>query len=88
MAQGMSSAGQRQPGVCGIQGLQGVAMGRSDEKTNESAPARGLNLPELIPDLFGRYFAFFRPGHEDGVVPTRVKELARLKIAALNDCDT
>ena len=47
-----------------------------------------LDLAGLIPELFGRYFSFFRPGHEEGVVPTRTKELARLKIAALNDCDT
>ncbi len=47
-----------------------------------------LNLTELIPDLFGRYFEFFRPGHQEGVVPCRIKELARLKIAALNECDT
>ena len=47
-----------------------------------------LDLMKLIPDLFERYFAFFRPGHQDGVVPSRIKELARLKIAALNDCDT
>ncbi len=47
-----------------------------------------LDLAKLIPDLFERYFAFFRPGHQDGVVPSRIKELARLKIAALNDCDT
>ena len=31
---------------------------------------------------------FFRPGHREGVVPSRVKELARLKIAELNGCDT
>lgn len=42
----------------------------------------------LLPDFFERYFAFFRPGHQEGVVPSRIKELARLKIAALNDCDT
>ncbi len=47
-----------------------------------------LDLAKLIPGLFERYFAFFRPGHQDGVVPSRIKELARLKIAALNDCDT
>ena len=47
-----------------------------------------LNLTALAPDFFERYFAFFRPGHLDGVVPCRIKELARLKIAALNDCDT
>ena len=47
-----------------------------------------MNLMELIPDLFDKYFAFFRPGHQEGVVPSRIKELARLKIAELNDCDT
>ncbi len=48
----------------------------------------GLNLAELIPDTFERYFAFFKPGHQDGIVPCRIKELARLKVAALNECDT
>ena len=47
-----------------------------------------LNLTELIPEMLGRYFEFFRPGHQNGIVPSRVKELARLKIAALNGCDT
>ena len=47
-----------------------------------------LNLTELLPDMLERFFAFFRPGHQEGVVPSRIKELARLKIAALNDCDT
>jgi hypothetical protein len=42
----------------------------------------------LLPDFFERYFAFFRPGHREGVVPSRIKELARLKVAALNECDT
>ncbi len=57
--------------------------------TGDRSPVDGsLDLAELIPDLFERYFAFFRLGHQDGVVPSRIKELARLKIAALNDCDT
>ena len=47
-----------------------------------------LDLTRLIPDLLTRYFDFFRPGHTEGVVPARIKELARLKIAALNQCDT
>ena len=47
-----------------------------------------LDLTKLIPEHFARYFAFFRPGHQEGVVPSRIKELARLKIAALNACDT
>ena len=47
-----------------------------------------LNLQELIPEHFARWFEFFRPGHQAGIVPCRIKELARLKIAALNECDT
>jgi len=47
-----------------------------------------LNLTELIPEMFERYFAFFRPGHQEGILPSRIKELARLKVAALNGCDT
>lgn len=48
----------------------------------------GLNMMELIPEHFGRFFEFFRPGHTEGVVPSRIKELARLKVASINDCDT
>jgi hypothetical protein len=48
----------------------------------------GLNLAESMPELLGRYLKFFRPAHEEGVVPARIKEIARLKVAALNDCDT
>ena len=48
----------------------------------------GLDLTALVPDLFERFFAFFQPGHTEGIVPARIKELARLKIAALNECDT
>lgn len=51
----------------------------------DSAP---LNLQELIPEHFGRYFQFFRPAHTGGIVPARIKELARLKVAAINECDT
>jgi hypothetical protein len=54
----------------------------------EESPDPGLDLTGLLPDLFERYFAFFRPGHREGIVPSRVKELARLKVAALNGCDT
>ena len=51
-------------------------------------PGPQANPLALLPDFFERYFAFFRPGHREGVVPSRIKELARLKIAALNECDT
>jgi hypothetical protein len=53
-----------------------------------AAHARPLNLGEAMPELLGRYLKFFRPAHEEGAVPARIKELARLKIAALNECDT
>ena len=59
--------------------------GKGPTRAGASAP---LDLPRLIPDLFERYFAFFRVGHREGILPSRIKELARLRIAALNQCDT
>jgi hypothetical protein len=57
--------------------------------TDTPRPASdALNLQALIPEHFARYFTFFRPGHTEGVVPARLKELARLKVASLNECDT
>ena len=47
-----------------------------------------LNVEELIPEHWQRFFEFFRPGHTEGVVPARIKELARLKVASINECDT
>lgn len=47
-----------------------------------------LNMTEELPDLFERFFAFFRPAHTEGVAPARIKEIARIKIAAMNECDT
>ena len=38
------------------------------------------------PELFERYFSFFYPAHEHGVLDTRIKEIARLEIARLNNC--
>ena len=60
----------------------------ADERRSASGPQDHLDLTRLIPDLLVRYFDFFRPGHNDGVVPARIKELARRKIAAINQCDT
>lgn len=56
--------------------------------STEQPPRVSLNLAALIPEHFERFFEFFRPGHNEGVVPARIKELARLKIAELNNCDT
>jgi len=52
-----------------------------------------LNLTEdemmaLLPDFFDRFMDFFGPAHQEGVAPSRVKELARLKVAAIHECDT
>ena len=63
-------------------------MATPSEPSTETQPEDTLNLQALIPDLFDRYFEFFRPGHQEGIVPSRIKEMARLKIAALNECDT
>jgi hypothetical protein len=63
-------------------------MTGTNPTTDGSSANDALNLAELIPEIFERYFAFFRPGHLEGIVPCRIKELARLKIAALNECDT
>ena len=60
-----------------------VTTGGSEE-TSEALGGPFASAPEL----FERYFAFFRPGHQEGILPCRIKELARLKIASLNDCDT
>jgi len=50
-------------------------------------PAMNSVLAHL-PDFFGSYFSFYYPAHEQGVVETRIKELARLHIARLNACPT
>ena len=60
----------------------------SAENDSTPDPSSPMNMVGLLPDFFERFFEFFRPGHQEGVVPSRVKELARLKIAALNNCDT
>ncbi len=57
-------------------------------ETTATTTEEGVNPLGLLPEFYERYFAFFRPGHQEGVVPSRIKELARLKIAELNDCDT
>ena len=58
------------------------------DPASDAGEAGALNPMELIPELFGKFFEFFQPGHTEGVAPARIKELARLKIAAMNECDT
>lgn len=38
------------------------------------------------PEMFERYFSFFYPQHENGILETRIKEIARLQIARHNNC--
>ena len=39
-------------------------------------------------DLFDGYFKWYYPMHNGGIVSPALKELVRLKIAALNNCFT
>ncbi len=64
-----------------------------DETASSGSPANAweggaLNMTEELPELFESFFAFFRPAHTEGVAPARIKEIARIKIAAMNECDT
>ena len=63
-------------------------MSTTEMNAEASAPDDSLNLAALIPEHFARFFEFFKPGHTEGVVSPRIKELARLQIASLNQCDT
>ena len=38
------------------------------------------------PELFRRFLDFYRPAKYEGALPFALKELVRLKIAALNEC--
>jgi alkylhydroperoxidase family enzyme len=38
------------------------------------------------PEAFGRFLDFYRPLKYGGALPFALKELVRLKIAGLNDC--
>lgn len=38
------------------------------------------------PELFRKFLDFYLPGKFEGLLPFALKELVRLRIAALNDC--
>ncbi|MGH7858000.1 MAG: hypothetical protein ACREQY_11785 [Candidatus Binatia bacterium] len=63
-----------------------AAMVRQAETNGRSTALPGVL--GLAPDLFRTYFRFYYPSHENGLVDTRTKEVARLKVARLNDCPT
>ena len=39
-----------------------------------------------MPDFFGKFLEFYGPLVNKGRVPLRVKELARIRVANLNEC--
>ncbi len=55
---------------------------------SSGAGAELAGIMGRLPELFDNYFRFFYTAHEGGIVPARIKELARLKIARLNECPT
>ena len=59
---------------------------QADEEAGRDAALNGVMAHH--PDFFEQYFSFYYPAHEKGVLDARVKELARLKIARLNNCQT
>ena len=40
------------------------------------------------PEMYKQFFSFYNTWHEGGKVAPVIKELARLKVARLNDCFT
>jgi len=58
----------------------------ADEKAGRDPALNGVMAHH--PKFFEDYFSFYYPNHEQGLVESRVKELARLKIARLNGCQT
>ena len=58
----------------------------ADEQAGRDPALNGVMAHH--PKFFEDYFSFYYPNHEQGLVESRVKELARLKIARLNGCQT
>lgn len=59
---------------------------REAEKAGASATV--LRVLGHRPDMVESYFKFYYPLHNGGIVDPALKELVRLKIAALNQCVT
>ena len=48
-----------------------------------------FDLTALIPEHFARWFEFFRPGHREGIVPSRVKaSSSRVFTSIFSGCAT
>ncbi len=57
--------------------LRAMALGSGDEM---------YGVYGHSPALFRRFLDFYRPAKYDGALPFALKELVRLRIAALNEC--
>jgi hypothetical protein len=63
-----------------LEQIQAVEASGADASVLRAVAHRG--------DMFDRYFEFYYPAHQGGLVEPELKELVRLKIARLNDCFT
>jgi alkylhydroperoxidase family enzyme len=68
--------------------LPAEARARVQAVESAGADASVLRAVGHRQDMFDRYFAFYYPAHQEGLVEADLKELVRLKIARLNDCFT
>ena len=58
------------------------------EKAEETGNGTVFQVLGHRADMFESYFKFYYTTHEGGVVKPAIKELARLRIAQLNNCFT
>ena len=60
-----------------------------DPRTRDFVKIGGaLVVTVALPEAFKAYWDFYAPLRLKGLLDARLKELVRLKIAALNDCAT
>lgn len=57
----------------------------ADWTANGSDPT-WVRMVSYRPDVVPHYFKFYSPMRDDGLVSAKTKELARLRMAALNTC--
>jgi AhpD family alkylhydroperoxidase len=56
-------------------------------EVQEEIAAAGRGLRGLIPDVYDGYVAMHKAAMADGVIPSKMKELIALAIAATRECD-
>lgn len=68
--------------------LKPAARARVQAAEAAGADASVLRAVGHRQEMFDKYFEFYYPAHQQGLVEPALKELVRLKIARLNDCAT